>query len=453
MRGIGLAMVLLAMVLSPVAFSMTASAQEDTGGRDLTASIERGWTERFGGGEWIAVKAGDTVFGVVYGNATHPNKITLFAEYRRYLGGAEIFDNQDNYLLSRGIPIWTVLGQRFERLVEFRDLNNNSLLDFAVVDSMGDISGDVPVKALNLNTSWTLSDLTQVSADNSTYVNFTLSATNLQYSAVFDAATHERRPSTEADGLVEKVALTFHLKVDVRPVRIDQVPWYKVNVDNGNKAVVTHTAFLEYRNYTGHAVAMSAKYDHLIEGWDFVADDPKLALETHAIFGNFIPAPVARWVHLQYYRGCAHSDDEAHVQVCENETGPSAPVVLTRDRIYFDDDWYRVGRLTWVSDVEVTDSEGNTRTANMTFQVHRAFPIDFRHGLRYFRGFAVAGAYIYPQGTTIFHDPSFDSTAYVFGIPGTTNLLPMGILVLQLGVVSAFVVPALYLRHKKGRKA
>src|SRR2546422_10328311 len=96
-----------AMVCAPLGFAEVASA---AGARDLTPVVEQGSTDRLGGGDWISVRAGDARVGVVYGTQLHPNKLYVFAEYKRFLGGADIYDARDTYLRTTGIPVFTIFG-------------------------------------------------------------------------------------------------------------------------------------------------------------------------------------------------------------------------------------------------------------------------------------------------------------------------------------------------------
>src|SRR5205823_7808500 len=102
--------IVAAFLLFPVGLMGTASAAGP--GRDLTpVLIGPVSTDRFGGGDLVAVKAGDALFGVRYGTSVHPNDVLIFAEYKRFLGGADIVDAQGNHLTTRGIPVYTVLAQ------------------------------------------------------------------------------------------------------------------------------------------------------------------------------------------------------------------------------------------------------------------------------------------------------------------------------------------------------
>jgi len=423
---------------------MIPAKAEDAGNENIQIEVNTGSTWRFGGGDWVDIRVGDTRFGVLYGNETNENAIIIFAEYKRYLCGAEIYDNQDNFLRSKGIPIWTVFAQRLDLLAEFRDRDNNSLLNFRRLEDSSILTMDIPVKTLNLNQSWTLSDLDIQEGNETANVTFALSAANLLYSRVWDPMRLLPRPGKESDGVLDLLKITFHIKVSVKPFHIENVPWYKVNVDNGNEYMVTHTEFLEYRNYSGRSINVGVKYDHYIEGWDFSYEDSKLALGTHAIAGNFVPKPITRWIRMQFFSLRAGDGDRFELK--EDAIQPSEPIPLRKDRIYFDDNWYRIGRLAWTSNVTVDDVE-----KNMTFQIHGGGPIAWMHGLNLFRGFFVFGAFVYPQGNVIFHDPDFSSTVLVYSIPTIVNMTPIRILAAQaiVAVTATVGAGAIALTRKK----
>jgi len=433
----GFAAVLAAFAMLAVPFGLVGTAAAQADGRDLTpiviGPVE---TDRFGGGALVAVKAGETVFGVRYGTSEHPNNLVIFAEYKRYLGIAEIVDNQGNPLRTRGIPVTTVLGQSLDGFIEFEDRNADGLLNFVHLENrtLGNITyerGDLPVKGMRLNASWALEGPTTVVVDNTTYVNFTLSATNLPYGRRFNL--------TQPDGVLDYVGFTFHLQVDVVD-RAGRIPAFRVSVDDGNEHVITNVTFLGLREVHGRAVAMGAKYDHAIEGWDFANGTNLLALETHFLFGNYIPSQVARFIHMVYDE---HAENETRERHYNETTVDSEPRLFTRDRIYIADSWERVSRFEWVSDVTVDGQPGQ-----MSFQVQGGSRLYLKHGLAEFIGFAVRGAFIYPNGASIFHDPAMYAESLALSLPSAVNLTPLTILAVQLGLVAIAMGPALYLRAK-----
>src|SRR3989449_4753495 len=143
-------------------------------------------------------------------------------------------------LASRGIPVYTVLAQSLNRFIEFRERNATDGFDLTSVDPFHvPLTQNVPVKVLMLHTAWELTGLTNETSGGVTSVNFTVSATNLAYTHVLDS-------TNLSDGMLNRVAFTFHLVVGTHDVTAN-VPWYRVTVDDGNRYDITHVEFLGYR--------------------------------------------------------------------------------------------------------------------------------------------------------------------------------------------------------------
>jgi hypothetical protein len=440
MRMLMAALVVAAMLAMPLGLMGTASAVG--GNRDLTpVVIGPVWTDRLGGGDLVAVKAGDALFGVRYGVSNHTNDVVIFAEYKRFLGGAEVVDAQGNYLATRGIPVYTVFAQSLSRFIEFQQRNVSDGFDLTSVDQLFPVplTQNVPVKALSLNTAWALSNQTTEVADGVTYVNFTLSASNLPYTRVLNN-------TNLGDGMLNRVAFTFHLTVSTH-AKTAQIPWYRVTLSDGLRSEISQVQFIGYRNITGPVIGMGAKYDHLIEGWDFASMRDKLALETHLIIGNYIPDRTADFVHLAYGRDRA--DDANHTTLGNtttvNGTAPTRPHLYTFDRVYFDDDFTRIGRFVWATSVTV-----DGQAATMTFNIQGGERLLVYHAGAYFVGFWIRGAFVYPAGQVISHDPEISTESFV-ALPSGVNLTPLTILAAQLAVVAIAIGPALYLRSKVRR--
>ena len=432
------ALVVLAMLAVPLAVVGTASAQD--GGRDLTPIvIGPQATDRLGGGAVVGVMAGDALFGVRYGTAEQANDLVIFAEYKRFLGGADVVDASGDRLATRGIPVVTLLAQELVRFIEFQHVNATDGYDLFSVDRIGSESRNLPVKALNLVTSWELSDLTNRTLDNVTYVDFTLTAMDLHYTRVLNE-------TNLGDGMLNRVAFTFHLQVDIVDRRAE-VPWYRVTVDDGNHYEITHVEFLGFREVSGPAVAMGAKYDHLIEGWDFASAENRLALETRMIFGNYIPERTAQFIHEALLRERADDGNGTYERDGRtlNETTRERPHLYTRDEIYFDDDYTRIARLRWATNVTVDGQD-----ARMLFQVQGGGRLFLEHHGAYFVGFWIRGAYVYPAGDVIFHDPAVSAEAFL-DLPAAVNLTPLTLLAVQAAVVGIAMGPALYLRARARR--
>jgi len=420
-----------AMLCVPLGFAGIASA---AGERDLTLVVEQGSTDRLGGGDWVSIRAGDVRVGVVYGTTTHLNKVYVFAEYKRFLGGADVYDARGTYLRTTGVPVYTIFGQSFDEMVEFQDRNNDSLLNLARL-ARNDTSADMPAKATSLARAWTATIKNQTA----TGVNVTVETTNVPYDIVWSPLP---RRGTPGDGALDRLAFTFHLNITVRNVSGD-VPWYRVTVTDGGRDI-THVEYLGNRTYSGQAVAMAAKYDHRIEGWDFARPADLLALETRAFVGNYLPQRVGEFVHMAYH---SEARDPSGYRQRPNDTVAADPRLLTRDVVYFDDEWDRVGRLVWQSNVTVDGVP-----ARMQFQVQGGEAFAARHAGAAFFGFAVRGAYIYPNGRVIVHDPGLDAIADLWSLPETLNLTPLTVLGIQVAI-AAFAMGAAVLVRAKGRRA
>lgn len=429
----------LAMVCASLAMAGVASA---AGERNLTPVVEQGSTDRLGGGDWITVRAGDARVGVVYGTTVHPNELYVFAEYKRFLGGADVYDSRGNYLRTTGVPVYTVFGQSFDTLIEFQDRNNDSLLNLYRFDRNDTVIGDLPAKATSLVRAWTASTPTIEKSVNTTWVNFTVSTRNLPYDTVWGPLGFPRR-GTPLDGVLERLAFTFHLKVDVREVS-GVAPWYKVTLDDTVGRGVDRVEFLENRTFSGQAVAMGAKYDHLIEGWDFARPMNRLALETEAFLAHYLPQRVAEVIHEAMHSVAYNTTTFRRTDT--DSTIPLDPTRLQGDVVYFDDQWEQVGRLVWMSGVTV-DGQPDT----MLFQVQggRRFATS-RTGAEY-AGFAIRGAYIYPSGSVIEHDPGLEAVSYLWSLPEVLNLTPFLVLAIQVAV-AAFAMGAAILLRARGRR-
>lgn len=391
--------------------------------RDLQVEILTGSTDRFGGGEWVAVNVGRTYFAVLYGNETSPHVPVAFVEYDRYLGRVEVYNESGALLANRPLPVYTVMAQSFEAMVEFRDGDNDGLLRFP--DDWHDLINDTfdyPRKFLSLRTAWSLEDLVdETSEDGSvTTVDFNITARDVPY-------VWNRSGENAGDGFLNRITLAFHVEVN-RVIKTVDFDVYEIVVDQEQHTIVSADK-TGTETITGMAVNGTFKYDHYIEGWDFADGQSKLALGTHVFAGNAVPAGVLRVVKLTFRSEAETGDQKYH-----EDTTVADPInVTTVDQMVFSDEWTRVGRLVWSSDVQV-DGE----TARMNFQVHRVWKIDHAFPRGLIRGFAVGGAFVYPAGEVIYHDPGLGANLV---IPlATGDAFGLGPYVVQLGLVSLAVV-------------
>ncbi len=450
MRGIAATLIALALLGVSVAVATTAAASPTS----LSASAQNTTptfvgpvpTARFGGGDWVGVRAGSTNFGVLYGTQAQPNRVIIFAEYTRFLGGATVVNEQGQQVAVRGIPVDTVMAQSLDRFIEFQTVNVTDgfgLFTDSGVPSL--ITVNAPVKAVNLHTgAWNLTNESYEMVGSTFYVNFTIEAHNLAYTW-----NNTKLPGAglSATGVLDHVAFTFHLKVSTVDKTLD-VPWYAVTVTDTTPREITNVSFLGNRTVSGPAVQMAAKYDHQIQGWDFLSSSDKLALETHLIFGNYFPDRTVDFVHQAYAEERADNGTDApNATIADNTSlGSPLPRIYTWGQITFDDQFARIGAFRWTSSVTVDGTQ-----EQMLFQVQGASHVLYSNGEVAFAGFMVHGAFIYPAGTTILHDPSMSTEAFSANVTTGFNLTPLGILLIQVAVVGVAIIPALYLRSRARR--
>ena len=457
MRGIAATLIALAVLAVPLAIATTAAASstDPTSLARNTTPVFVGPTPtpRFGGGDWVGVHAGNANFGVLYGTPANPNRIVIFAEYTRYLGGADVVNEQGQSLATRGIPVQTVLAQSLDRFIEFRTYNvTDGFGLFGNSSTPTFITGNLPVKALNLRPGeWTMTNETYELVGSTFYVNFTIEAHDLAYTWVNPALP-------DALGLGDHVLnlarFTFHLTVDTVNKSAD-VPWYRVTVTDSTPREITNVTFLGTKPVTGSAVQMGAKYDHDIEGWDFsppllLNATEKLALETHILLGNYLPDRTVDFIHQAYAEERAdNGTNSAGATIVDNATAgavASRSRPYTWDQITFDDRFSRVGEFRWTSNVTV-----DGQPATMLFQVQGGSRVVLSNGESAFFGFQVHGAFVYPAGASIVHDPAMSAESFEPNVTAGFNLTPMGLLLIQVAVVGVAIIPALYLRSRARR--
>jgi hypothetical protein len=447
-------------------------------------------------GDYIAIRfSKDAWFFILYGNEDNTNGILMATFQLRYLGGASVeSESGENIVEKIGIPVVSVYGQKLITMIEFQDVGytpvnmffeededetvgaHNNLWDFKRksdrIDNLDDsfIYTEPIIKALDLNTSWTISDIKkeEIGESNKMEIDFALPATDLEYGddkgKIWDPEyVNDETEATE----VEKVEFTFHIEAKVKNnQKINDIPWYKVTVKaDGDEVSVIDSESDGTRDFEGYAVNADFKFDHYLEGWDFKDPtvDSKVMLETFSIFGTFIPDIVNEWFDKQFVTNiddalgvAEYSYDNAGTIVDEviSDQGelPNTAQLVQKEHITFRDNWRKVGDMSWISKVDVDNVE-----KNMYYQIHAGQNISGRgeNDDGYGHALIILGGYIYPQGDVIFHDPTF--TAVALAIPGLSeiafNLLSGGGICLQLVIaLIAIVVSMVVLVKRKGRE-
>jgi len=460
-----------------VGFAGAQSTGDGTSDRTPVLETDK-TTDRFGGGNYVAIKSPDrdAWAAVVYGTEATPNVIVIAAMYTRYLGGATVYDASGG-LVSKSVPlpVRTYFAQSLEDLYEFNDVNGNGIGD--VVRStnpirVGDIIAHEPVyKSVSLNTVWTRSEVKESSTGASKEWTFSLTATNLQYNILGDPA---KVGTSVGDFQLNSVTFTFHLTAELKHVSAE-VPWYKVTVEKGitKKWQLTGSEKVDSRSYEGEKVTANFKYDHELVGWDFEPANaaPGLVLETHAMWGFAMGPNVAQWFNEQYVENDTRGDGQLSYDtdngtqtvtasgLPDSAAAPSdseRPQLVRKNELLFADNWERVGRLTWVSDVDTyADPNAPAVSKNMYFQIHggRILAGQKLNGAVY-RAVVVLGGFSYPGAYKIFHDPQFSADMVQLDIPNTVGsglaprLVPGLVAVVLVGAIAA-VAAAAYIGHRK----
>jgi len=443
-----LAAILVALLAAPLA-AMPVAAEERRPAERVERYlpiVEVGESPRAEGLWHVRVRMGDVILSVRWSeNESIPMGLEMALGYRRFFGAAELYDEQGNYLRTTGLPLHTALFQTFDHMIEFRDLDGDTLFDPHEFLNRTDFAGDPPVKAISLRNAWHLDGtVARVVADASAWVNFTLSAYTVPYARVYDAGNRTWRNGTAGDGTLDRISLTFRLAASAHAVRAT-IPFYRVYLANGNIYEPTRSEFLENRTVSGVSLSVDGKYDQRIDGWDFAYLDSKIALATGIGFGNKIDLPIVQWLQRQFGGACLKDGTFEH---CESDEGPTTPVRIARDHLRIAEGWHRAGEMYWVSDVSV---DGLPST--MTFEIYRIAPIaqERLEGGDLVNGFRAFGAFVYPQGQSIVHDPGLRASTMYANLAEPTNLAPSVLVALQLGVAAVALIPAVLLRRRARR--
>ena len=132
--------------------------------------------------------------------------------------------------------------------------------------------------------------------------------------------------------------------------------------------------------------------------------------------------------------------------------------VLKPARLHLLDCWEKIGRLTWVTEVNVTETEGAEPTVmNMTAQVQGykriMLPLHALHGI--YKGFALLAGYSYPAGYRIYHDPEMAAGTTIIDTSALTAAAPsplQGILQYALAAAAGAAIAIATIAVIKRRK-
>ncbi|MEE9152289.1 MAG: hypothetical protein V3U20_10735 [Thermoplasmata archaeon] len=496
-------MLCVLMLLGTIGITGSVSGEEKELDIDDYLFLETGTREKpeddnWDQGDFVAInmtKNGAlSWFGVIYGTEEDPNGILIFCAYIRFLGAAEVYEANGNFVGRYPIPIVTVFGQKLFVLFEYQDdgrfyntplpgtwedrpeYADNGVFDFVKNNENPGLwaisdQHETVTKAVNLQRAWQRSTVVETSDVEDTTTkswDFSIWAEDVDYGienengdVILD----------DPDNTLDKLEFTFHVTANVDEVDITGVPWYEVTVDSGNHKNVIDSEYKTSKDYTGVSVTADFKFDHLIEGWDFSGGDG-IVLINHGFFANLIPEKVEEWLGEQFVKniaGYGNAEYEAldpnledvtssvissdgTEDTDENGDGIVDAKVVQKDVIKFKDNWQEIGEFTWVSNA-VVDGEDK----NVIYQVHggQQFNDTDKDGNQ-LKGFIIQGGYVYPAGNDIYHDPALVAIALLFEVVDyALNLLP-GYLVggqLLIALIAAVIIVVMVKTRKRRGKA
>jgi len=457
----GAVFAVLLMLLGVFAIPSSVSAAPIKLTDQLTT--DTGTTTDLGGGKYFFVKFGtDAAFGIVWGTDTNVNNVYFVAIKARYLGMAQVYDNEGNLVAeNRTIKIYTLYAVKLDDMLEFNDSIDNGVMQGHRVYQNGNFTGNYShiepmYKKVDLKTAWDQSPVVYEETDDSRTWSFDLTASNLPYVAL------DNYTGATGDDKLNNLTLTFHLKANMVQVDNATIPQWRITVQRGmmgNMMWFSGLQRLDDLVVSGKIITYNVKWDQSIQGWDFDAanKNPSLLMEFGAIVGNFIPQAVGTWMGMTTMMrmneaGTMTGRDSSGSLSVDNNTGTySTPKTLTQPTLTFGGDRTRIGQFEWVSNVTV---DGNQTLLHA--QIMGGMPIwgVGMNGMA-FAGFAILGGIAYPGGSSIVHDPTFTSDALVDIGSKTTPTFPVGLLIIGAVIMTIVIIAVVLLvlmEKKPGQK-
>ncbi len=410
-KKIGL-MGIIALLLVAALVPMVSAKGEATNMWDKI-SVKQGTTNALGGGSYISIGTNNTRVNVIYGNNEHKNVVRIVVDTIRYAGGLKIY-NKDGTLKDKKILRYhAFVGQAFNYIAEVRNINNNRSV----------------VKFVALNNSWNMDGLkiTNISS-NETRIDFTLYMNNVPYTEVFDNASL-------GDGVVNKIALHFHITVQMENKTIRGFPWYSYRPGKG-------LSLDGRKNYTGEMVSFQIKYDKEIDGWDYNDNTSKIIVANNIFWGISGNDKLIHMIAKRYGGSRADVGNRSY----GNNTLPHRRMLFRHSgRIVFTEvgDWQRIGKFRWESNVTV---DNQTRQAYYQIVGGERIVRWYDHGV--FALTVLKGALIYPVGSSIFQDPSIEVNEFYISF-GNLVVPSMGLSIIGIAAVAIVLVAFAIYRIKK----
>jgi hypothetical protein len=454
----GAMMTVLLMLLGICAIPASVSAAPVTVSDKLTTAT--GTTTDLGGGDYFFVKFGsDAAFGIVWGTNTTLNNVYFVAIKARYLGMAQVYDEQGTQITkNHTIKIYTLYAVKLEDILEFNDTNDNGVLqyhrEYASYNFTGNYVAQEPIyKKVDLKTAWAQSAVTSSESGDYRTWSFDLSANDLPYIPLSNYT------GPAGDDKLNNLTLTFHLEAKMVQVDNATIPQWRITVQKGTMGnLMRFSEAQRMSDYvvSGKIITYHVKWDQSIQGWDFDEANtvnPNLLMEVSALVGNFMPARMMAWMNMNTMRAMKEDGrmsgtcTTGPVDVDENTGTYSTPRPLATPTLTFGGDRTRIGALEWVSNVTV---DGHQDVVHAQILGGMLVWSRAMNGAL-FAGFAVLAGMSFPGGQSIVHDPTFSSEALVDLGSEAAAKPPMFIFAVGaiIAMVVAIVVVLLVLMEKK----
>ena len=408
--------VMMVLVMLMTAFAVPAvSALPTTVSQNDKITTDVGPTADLGGGDHFYVKFGsDAAFGILWGtNETH-NNIYFVSYISRYLGVVNVNEPNGTVLAQKQLKIYTLYAVKLDRLIEYNDSGNN-VLSYApqMGNTMSDILGlgqQQIYKGVNLNTAWTASNWQNGTENGNLTWSFTLTATNLTYNV-----PNKYKNDNEGDGVLNSIALTFHLTASTNYVNNISVPQYNVTMTKG---LLGNNRFVDLQKgndqtFSGNVTSYHVKWDKDISGWDADPRDMNATImaEYSTLIENYIPPAVTSLMEMSECQKMIMATGDngtmtAGTYTLDGSSSMNNAFSLKTPRLTFGGENSKIGTLEWVQNVTV-----DNKTENATSQVTRLMPFDVQFGGRQYYGFAAVVGISYPYGQSIVQDPDISSQA------------------------------------------
>jgi len=388
-------------------------------------------------------------FAVCWGSEDNPGPVSIAALEVQYLGGVNLEDFPVEGMSLPGVPlpIATVFATSLVHMIEFEDsgvpgdeenTSGNGVFDYTrngtgLTDFDMTSAEDVHA-AVSLERDWDMSSdgIEEWSDGSSMGWNFTLLAENVEYD------NSDGWWMTANNDVVELIALTFHLGVEIIPVTDEVIPWWTVSLDaNPNHDensdvladqipfVVEDIGEQQDITWSGVRVGTDFKYDQTIDGWDFHDANSLLMVESVIARGSFTFGLISDFMD-DVNNESEGSFDEQMAYDKEDEDGNllspgdnSAVNKVSGTSVTWSHDYTKVpDKYHWVDTAEVGSDSVSTQTANVTFQLHESETFQESNDAVSVALYIAIGGAIYPPADYIYHDPGYSASVSIIQLGG-----------------------------------